>query len=137
MVVVIQPRRGQTLGLMVIQRAEGHTGFEAHRLHALHHLLEIRHVTLVRVFPGRAHAEAGRAGVFRLTRRLQHLLHLHQAFGFEAGFVTRALRAVFAVFRAGPGLDRQQGTDLNLLRIEVLTVNLLRFKQQFKQGFFK
>jgi len=48
-----------------------------------------------------------------------------------------SLRAIFAIFRAGAGFDRQQSTDLNLLRVEMLTVDLLRFKQQFQQRFFK
>jgi hypothetical protein len=47
------------------------------------------------------------------------------------------LRAVFAIFRAGAGFDRQQLADLHLLLIEVLAVDLLGFKQQFKKWFFK
>jgi hypothetical protein len=47
------------------------------------------------------------------------------------------LRAIFAIFRAGTGLDRQQRTDLNLARIEVLAVYLLRLEQQLKERFFK
>ena len=59
MVVVVQPRRREALRLLLVQRAERHTGFEAHLLHALHHLFQIRHVAVVRVLPRCAHAEAG------------------------------------------------------------------------------
>ena len=75
--------------------------------------------------------------MFRLSRRLQDLFNFHQALGFEAGFIARALRAVFAVFRAGAGLNRQQRADLNLARVEVLAMDLLRFKQQVQKGFIK
>ena len=75
--------------------------------------------------------------MFRLSRRLKHLFNLHQAFGFQTGFIARALRAVFAVFRAGAGLNRQQRADLNLARVEVLAMDLLRFKQQIQKGFIK
>ncbi len=79
MVVVVQPRRRQTLGLGFVKGAEGHAGFEAHRFDALYHLLQVGHIALVRVLPRRPHAEAGRPGVFSLAGRVQHLLHLHQA----------------------------------------------------------
>jgi hypothetical protein len=48
--------------------------------------------------------------------------------GFEAGFVACALRAIFTIFRAGAGFDRQQGADLHLARIKVLTMDLLCFE---------
>jgi hypothetical protein len=72
---------------------------------------------------------------FALRAESEHLLDFHQAFGFQTGFIARALRAIFAIFRAGAGLDRQQRADLHMARIEVLTVYLLRFKQQLKERF--
>ena len=68
MVVVIKPRAGQALRLAIGQGTERHTRLQPQRLHAFHHLLQIGHIAIIRVLPRRAHAEAGRAGVFRLTR---------------------------------------------------------------------
>jgi hypothetical protein len=67
---------------------------------------------------------------FFAWRGLQHLLHFHQALGFQTGFVARALRAIFTIFRAGAGFNRQQRADLHLARIKVLAMDLLRFEQQ-------
>lgn len=137
MVVIIQPGFRQPLGLSAVKRAQRHAGFHAHRFHALHHLLQIRHIALVRVLPRRAHAKTGRAVRLGLARRFQHLLDLHQPLRLQTGLVARALRAVFAVFRASAGLDRQQRADLHLTRVKVLAVYGLRFEQQFKQRFIK
>ncbi|SAJ32771.1 Uncharacterised protein [Enterobacter cloacae] len=63
------------------------------------------------------------------------MLDFHQALGFETGFIAHALRAIFAVFRASPGFDRQQRADLNMTRIEVLAVHLLRLKHQLQERF--
>lgn len=57
MVVIIQPGFRQPLGLSAVKRAQRHASFHAHRFHALHHLLQIRHIALVRVLPRRAHAK--------------------------------------------------------------------------------
>ncbi len=43
-VVVVQARSGQGAGLLLIQLAEGHAGFQAHGLDALDHLQHIGHV---------------------------------------------------------------------------------------------
>ena len=68
MVVVIEARLGQALRLAVGQSAKRHARLQPQGLHPFHHLLQIRHIAVIGVFPRRAHAEAGRAGVFRLTR---------------------------------------------------------------------
>ena len=128
MVVVIKPRAGQALRLAGGQGTERHTGLQPQRLDAFHHLLQIGHIAVIGVLPRRAHAEAGGAGVFRLTCRLQHLLDLHQALGFKTGFVACALRAIFTVFRTSAGFNRQQRTDLHLTRVKMLAVDLLRFE---------
>ena len=137
MVVKIESGFAQPLRLRVAQRAQRHAGFHPQRLYALHHLFQVRHIAVVGVFPRRAHAETRRSRRLRLTCRGQHLFHLHQALRLKAGFITGALRAIFAILRAGAGLDRQQRTDLHLSRIEVLPVDLLRFKHQFKKRFIK
>ncbi len=137
MVVVIEARARQPLRLLIAERTERHAGFHSHRLHAFNHLFQVGHIALVRVFPRGTHAETGRTGGFGLTRGGQYLLHFHQTFRLQAGLVARALRAIFTVFRAGPGFDRQQRTDLHLARVEVLTMHLLRFKHQFKKRLIK
>ncbi|MOA22017.1 hypothetical protein D3C78_1425450 [compost metagenome] len=82
------------------------------------------------MLPRRAHAEAGRADGLGLGGGLQDLLHLHQLLFVQAGVVVAGLRAVLAVFRAGAGLDRQQGGDLHAVGIEVLAVHGLCLEQQ-------
>jgi hypothetical protein len=44
--------------------------------------------------------------------------------------VVAALRAVFAIFRAGAGFDRQQRAHLHLVRVEMFAVHLLGAEQQ-------
>jgi hypothetical protein len=46
-VVVIQTRLGQHVGLMVGQHAQRHAGFKAHAAHALHHLDDGGHVAVL------------------------------------------------------------------------------------------
>ena len=58
-VVIIQTGAGQALRLAIVERTEGHAGFQPQRFHPFHHLLKIRHIAVVRVLPRRAHAEAG------------------------------------------------------------------------------
>ena len=129
-VVVVQAGGGQRLGLLLVEPAEGHAGFQAHGLHALDHLQHVGHVLRRRVLPGGAHAEARRADGLGLGRRLQHLLHLHQLFLVQAGVVVAGLRAVLAVLRTGAGLDRQQGRDLHAIGVEVPAMHGLRLEQQ-------
>ena len=133
-VVVIQPRCGQRLGLLLIELAEGHAGFQAHGLDPFDHLQHVGHVLGRRVLPGGAHAETCRADGLGFGRSLQHLLHLHQLLFIEAGVVVPGLRAVLAVFRAGAGLDREQRGNLHAVSIEVLTVHGLRLEQQIVEG---
>ena len=133
-VVVVQPGLGQGLGLLLGQLAEGHAGFQAELLHALHHFQHVGHVLGRGVLPGGAHAEAGGADGLGLGGRFQHLLHFHQLLLVQAGVVVAGLRAVLAVFRAGAGLDRQQGRDLHAVRVEVRAVHRLRLEQEVVEG---
>ena len=129
-VVVIQPGFGQRLGLLLAQLAQGHAGFHAQRLDTLDHLQHIGHVLGRRMFPGRAHAEAGGANGLGIGRRLEHLLDLHELFLVQTGVVMTGLRTVLAVFRARTGLDRQQRGDLHPVRVEVHAMHRLCLKQQ-------
>ncbi len=71
MVVVIEARVGELLGLVRLQHAQSHARFHAHAAHALDHRDDRAHVAVLGVAPRRAHAEAGRAIVLGLRRRLQ------------------------------------------------------------------
>jgi len=48
-----------------------------------------------------------------------------------------ALRAVFTVFGASAGFDRQQGADLHLVGVEVLAMYGLRRKHQIAERLIK
>ncbi|MOA19761.1 hypothetical protein D3C78_1401660 [compost metagenome] len=137
MVVVVQARVGQRLGLLLVQATEGHAGFQAELLHALDHLQHVGHVLGRRVLPRRAHAEAGGADGLGFRRGFQHLLHFHQLFLVQAGVVVAGLRAILAVFRAGAGLDRQEGGNLHAVRIEMRAVHGLGLEQQVVEGLFE
>ena len=67
-------------------------------------------------------------------QRLLDLINGHQPFDFQPGLIARALRAVLAVLGAGAGLDREQGTHLHPVGLEVLPVNGLRLEQQVHEG---
>ena len=41
-----------------------------------------------------------------------------------------ALRAIGAIFRAAPGLDRQERADLDFVRVKMFSVKGLRLEQQ-------
>ena len=133
MVVKIQPGISQTLCLIIIQHAQRHAGFQPQFFYAAHHLFQIRHIAIMGIFPRRAHTKTPGTGGFGLPCGIQHGSDFHQSFSFQSGFITRTLGTIFAVLRAGAGFDRQQRADLDLARIKVLTMDLLRFKQQIQQ----
>ncbi|MCY1179976.1 hypothetical protein D9M73_204020 [compost metagenome] len=134
MVVVVQTRVGQGLGLLLIEFAEGHAGFQAHGLDAFDHLQHVGHVFGRRVLPRRPHAETGRTDGFGAGSFFQHLLHFHQLLFLQPGVVVAGLRTIFAIFRAGAGLDRQQGGNLHAIGVEMRAVHGLRLKQQIVEG---
>ena len=137
MVVVIETSSGQRLGLLLVELAEGHAGFQPQRFNAFDHLQHIGHVLRGWMLPGRAHAEARRANRLGFGRGFQHFLHFHQFFFIKTGVVVAGLRAIFAVFRTGTGLDRQQRGHLDAVRIEMLAMHGLRLKQQVVEGLFE
>ncbi|CAI8711243.1 hypothetical protein EMIT0P12_110089 [Pseudomonas sp. IT-P12] len=129
-VVVVEAGLGQRLGLLLIEAAEGHAGFQAQGLHPFDHFQHVGHVFGRRVFPGGAHAEPGRTDGLGAGGLFEDLLHFHQLFFFQAGVVVTGLRTVFAVFRAGAGLDREQRGHLHTVGVEVRAVHGLRLEQQ-------
>ena len=133
-VVVIESGVGEGLRLVFVEHAEGHAGFQPQRLDPPHDFHEIRHVFFFGVAPRRAHAKAGCALVARAFGGSQDFINFQKRFARDTGVVTRALRAVFAVFRAGAGFDGQQGADLDLARVVVRAVYGLRLVEQFHEG---
>jgi hypothetical protein len=129
-VVVVEARVLQRLGLSWREHAERDAGLEAERLHAFDHRGDARDVSRLRLAPGGPHAEARRAVRLRGTRRVEHLVERHQRVGVDARVVMRGLRTVRAVLRAAAGLDRQQRRQLDSGGIEVLAMNLLRTEDQ-------
>jgi hypothetical protein len=89
------------------------------------------------VLPRRAHAETGGADGFGAGGLFEDLLHFHQLFFFQAGVVVTGLRAVLAVFRAGAGLDRQQGRYLHAVGVEMRAVHRLRLEQQVVEWLYE
>src|SRR5690606_11536924 len=70
------------------------------------------------------------------ARLSQYLFEFEELFLFEAGVIVAALRAVFAVFGTGTGLDGQQRAQLHFVGVEVLAVHGLGAEQQIieRQG---
>ena len=134
MVVVVQAGLGQGFGLVLVEATEGHAGFQAHGLHAFDHFQHVGHVFGRRMFPCRAHAETRRTDGLGTSGLLEDLLHLHQLLFFQASVVVARLRTIFAIFRAGAGLDRQQGRDLHAVGVEMRAVHGLRLEQQVVEG---
>ena len=129
-VVIIEPGGFQFTRLLARQHAERDAGLHAEILDQADHFDDLVEVLVGRVTPGRAHAKTGGAILFRIQRRRAHFLDRQQSFAFEPGVVAGALRAIGAIFRAGAGLDTQQGADLNRVRIEIGAVRGLRLEHQ-------
>ncbi len=133
-VVVVQPRGGQPGGLFTIDHAQRHAGFEPQRFHLAHHLFHRQQILVLGAAPGRSHAEAAGACLFGGLGLGHHFLYFQQLLFFQLSVVVTRLGAVLAVFRAGPGLDRQQGRHLHCVGIEVCPMYLLGLKQQVVEG---
>jgi len=125
-VVVVEACVLQLLGLAVLQHAQGGAGFQAQGLHFAHHVQHGFEVALLGATPGRAHAEARRAGGLGGPGGSQHVVEIEQALVFHAGVVTCRLRAIAAVFGTAAGLDRQQRRQLHAIGVEVFTMHRLR-----------
>ena len=105
------------------EHAERGAGLEPERLDARDHLADLVEIAVLGLAPGRAHAEAARAGRLGGARLGEHRVDRHQLLGLDAGVVVHALRAIGAVLRAAAGLDRQQRRNLHFGRIEVQAVD--------------
>ena len=134
MVVVVEAGGFQLRRLLARQHAERGAGLETQRLDALDHGADGGKIAILGLAPGRAHAEARGAVDLGRARFGEHGLDRHQLLGLDAGIVLRRLRAIGAVLRAAAGLDRQQGRNLHLGRIEILPVCLRRLEHQFRKG---
>ena len=139
-VVVVESGFLEALCLRPGQHAKRHAGLHAEIAHGPDHFDHLVEISVGRVAPGRPHAEASRAFRFRNLCRLDDLLDRQQLFAFQRGIVLRALGAVATILGARARLDTQQGTDLDLVGIEVRAMDLLCFKQQVverlvEQGF--
>ncbi|VVP41072.1 hypothetical protein PS732_04896 [Pseudomonas fluorescens] len=137
MVVVIEAGVGQGCSLFLIETTEGHAGFQAHGFDAFDHFQHVGHVLGRRMLPRRAHAETRRADGFGAGSLFEDFLHFHQLFFFQAGVVVTGLRTIFAIFRAGARLDRQQRGDLNAVGVEMRAVHRLRLEQQVVEWLYE
>ena len=129
MVVVIQPGIGQFCRLLLFEHAKGHAGLKPQGLHLFDHVQNIRHVLLRRTAPGGAHAKPGSPLFFRGPGLSHNFFDFQQLLFLKTGVVMTALGTVFAILRAGAGLDRQQGAYLNLVRIKILAMHTLGTEQ--------
>ena len=116
--------------MTVFQHAQRGAGFQPECLDRAHQLGDFFDVAIFGRAPGRTHAKARGAGVFRALRGLPHFIGLHQLGGFHTGVKAGRLRAVVAVFRAAAGFDGQQGGKFHPVRIKVFPVHGLRLHHQ-------
>ena len=124
-VVVVEAGVFQPARLSRLEHAERDAGLHAQRLHALDHGADLVEIAVLRRTPGRAHAEArGAAGLGRARLGRARPRDPSACSAFDAGVEFRRLRAIGAVLRAAAGLDRQQGRNLHLGRIEILPMHL-------------
>jgi hypothetical protein len=130
-VVVVEAAGLQARGLRGREHAERGASFEPKCLHRLNHLAHRAEVALLRLAPGRAHAEARRTCSLGRARLGDHRIEAHQLLGLDAGVVLRALRTIGAVFRAAAGLDRKQRRNLHFAWIEMHAVHARRLEHQF------
>ncbi|MFT5358551.1 MAG: hypothetical protein ACI9KE_005790 [Polyangiales bacterium] len=83
--------------------------------------------------PGGAHTKARSAVVFGQARFLQNFAHGHQALWLNTGAVAPALGTIRAVFGACPGLDAQEGAELDRIRGMKLPVDRLSPVEQVEE----
>ena len=132
-VVVVEPGGLECRRLLAAEHAQRGAGLEAERLHFADHRGDLGDVAVLGRTPRRAHAEARGTGGLGLPGLLQHRLGAHQLRGIDPGVVALRLRTVGTVLRAAAGLDRQQGADLHLGRVEAAAVDLGGAEQQLRE----
>ena len=140
MVVIIQTRLLQLFGLVFFQHAQCDAGFQAHGLDCGNHLAHGFNLVVFGAAPCCTHAKTCGAFVLGGLCGFQHFIDGHQLFCFHASVVLGRLGAITTVFRAAACFNRQQGGQLHGVRIEMLTVYLLRLEnkvveRQCEKGF--
>ena len=124
MVIGIQSGIFQFLRLTIGEHSERATDFKAHRVYAPHHVEYFVEIAVIADFaPGRTHTKPRTTRFFGSVGRVEHVIHLHQFMNFHVSMVAGGLWAVSTIFGATACFDRQQRTNLHLLRVVVLAVN--------------
>ncbi len=78
MIVVVEAGVFQGLRLIRRDHAQGGTGLQAHGFHSADHGRQSRHIAVLQVTPGGAHAEALCPAILRGARFGEHLFDRHQ-----------------------------------------------------------
>src|SRR3954447_21290030 len=105
MVIIVEARALEPQSLLGGEHSERSARLKPERLNARDHLAHLVEIAILRLSPGRAHAEAARAGMLCRTRFGDHRIERHQLFRLHARVVPCALRTVGTVLRAAAGLD--------------------------------
>src|SRR2546423_14470044 len=100
MIVVVETGRFEPHRLLGCEHAKRGAGLEPKRLHPLNHRADLVEVALLRLAPGRPHAETAGAGGARGARLSEHSIEAHQLLRPDAGLVMRAPRAIGTILRA-------------------------------------
>ena len=130
-VVVVEARVAQLLGLPVLQHAQRRARLQAQRLHFAHHGEHRFQVALLRAAPRSAHAEPrSHPPPSRRAPRRTTLVDVQHRLVVDAGVKARGLRTIAAVLRAAAGLDRDQRGELHGVRCMVRAMHLLRPVQE-------
>ena len=132
-IVIVETGRLEALRLGCGQHAERGAGLEAELLDTCDHAHHPLEIAVLRLAPGRAHAESAGAGRLRLRALRASTARGHEFLGVDARVEMRALRTVGAVLGAAAGLDRKQRRDLNFVRVEVSPMDALRAEYQLRK----
>ena len=133
-VVVVEARRAQPLGLTEIEHPEGGAALEPERLDRADHLDDLVERRAVgRLPPRRADAEAVGAARPRPRRGGRDRGHAHQPGGLDTRVVVGRLWAVPAVLRAAAGLNAQERRALHDRRIVMAPVHAGRLVDEVEQ----
>ncbi len=118
-VVVVEARPLQALGLTRFKHAQRRAGLEAKRLDLAHHRQHRFEIALLRSAPRSTHAKPGRPGSLGRRGRGDNLVHAEHRFVVDASVIARRLRTITAILGTAAGLDRKQGGQLDGIGIVV------------------
>ena len=129
MIVIIEAREFEALGVAAREHAKRHAGFQPERFHAANHRAKPIEVALLGASPGRSHAISGRA---RRLRLLASAMTRSTSMSFEAepGAVMGGLAAIAAVLRAAARLNAQKPAHLHFVWIEMAAVDSLGLEEK-------